>query len=320
MNHLPFDIFVELSKYIQVADLATLAKSCKHINTISKLEPVWKQQCFRVVSDTPPDYFETVKRINLVPIYRGTCHQRQLNLAPLAYAKRTDLNNDNLLFATRILSDSFLIVVNNRFEYQWTICIVKDTKCTHRKIYHCKSKRIENCLSSDRRLDSQMLSIIWLDKGSCLDYEVFLKELNKYVTNEIKHPLHAHLGSKFEKFIKFVNTCGKSTFPECQGLTILSAVNVTYPTNPTFKTKLFNLTKKAHGIIFCNEFKYDFELYFQVVYITPQNEVKFSIYKSDPIRKIQEFYRYVSRDSLLGSHQDIIVKLPDQSKGKFVYS
>lgn len=131
MDQLPFDIFVELSKHIQLRDLENLSKTCKHINSMSKLEPIWKQQCLRVVTPTQPtpNYFNTLKRLNLVPIYNFSLYLGGPSLTPFAYVKRSDLNNDNLLFASRLLLGSFLIIVNNRFEYQWAICMFYKANC-----------------------------------------------------------------------------------------------------------------------------------------------------------------------------------------------
>lgn len=107
---------------------------------------------------------------------------------------------------------------------------------------------------------------------------MFLKEINKYVDKGIKHPLHAHIGSKFENFVKTVFKGPDHMFPECQGLPILDMLNVSTPHKAQFKHKLHTLTTKAHSIIFCNEFSSSLNMYFQVVYITHQNQIKIKLF------------------------------------------
>lgn len=271
MENLPNDILVEVSNHLEVTDLAKFAKSCKHLNTILTVETVWRFQLSKIVDNvTSISTLETLKRIHLIPVYYCLQCMYYLNLTPFAYVKRSDLENTNLLFASRILSNSFLIVVNARFEYQWTICIMNNT------IYQCRTNNKESKRAEDRRLDSQTLSVLWIGENTCSEYDSLLDGFNKWM--EEPNRMFVHLGSGLVKLVR-TRLDKDYKFPSCEGIGILNVFNLTIPREKLFKNKITRLANKGNGIIFCNEFRSNNGLYLQVVYITIKNTVEFKMFE-----------------------------------------
>lgn len=271
MDCIQLDIYFDLTKYLSLPDIARLAMVCNRFNKITHSEQIWVFRCqkdniqLNPFSDT---YYNTFKRTQLVPVYytKTDLYQRSEHTR-FANLKCSDLKGTNLLFASRLLNDSILVIVDEKFEYETTICVLNG------EIHHFDDEHSSSTKSLQNRLGKEPFTVLWFNGYSGKEVATTLSYAIRVVENK-------HTKDRVGSYVNcrtFIPHCGYefSEIWECHDLPILPSLNIITRLNPKIKAVLLRLTKKGNCILFCNECSRDSLLFVKVVYLCLNNLVKF---------------------------------------------
>lgn len=275
-NILPFDLHLEISKRLTDIDLGNLAQTCKSLSTNLSKDSIWKIKCLRVPSlvsscSTSSNYLSLYKSIRLVPVYYCKETNHILDYIPFGMLKCSNLRNTNLLFASRLFSDSILIVVDHDFKYLWSICMIRNN------VYHCKSGAgyQESTRCDDTRIGTEPLSCLWLTRNSDSRVRTILSKITGVCGLVSSHELDL----RFYYDLTKLNRGRPKDISVYSGLATITGMNITFPTEQKFRVKLQELVKDGSSIIFCNSILISGEKCVQVGLLSLNNKVKFTSFK-----------------------------------------
>lgn len=250
MNQLPLDVHVEISRYLATDDIIQLAQANVYLSQIYSGNPIWKFQC----PDLPgEDKLATFKRTQLVPVYR--CQTDPINTCtPFAYLKVSALRGNNQFLTHKLFSDSLLIVANDKFEYLWTVVMVRNKIYTHL-----------------RQIKNTPLAALWITR---MDRESG-RLLTSYERSEEIRYLHFMAQRYDVQFRNLLDKFRPYAKPITRDLCVLNGLNIVVPTE--FRANLVRLSQAGNCIIFCHPYTQDSKRYCQVAFMSPGGRVGFAV-------------------------------------------